>query len=385
MGKIHLLKTYALSRLNYVSSALVVPKWLFSEIQKICFDFIWNGKDRIKRATMYQDYKDGGLRMINFELFVKTQRVMWVKRLLYGEQNMSWKLYFGNSFRSVGGRFIFLCNYEVKGLLLKTSLFYLDMLKAWQDLDGCRYFEEGKINPIIFNNRDFVLRGKMTFDAELHKQNIFHLEHLFDKGDIRPINYFKGLGMNSKNIVYIWSICDSVLKSGKLDWYSVDAKDYNIPLKLFGKIVMFRETPSRIIYSNFVTNLQNLYCLEIRDSHQKFNLSRKMISDSFIRPRISTLVGKLREFQYKLLHGAAYTKEHLFKFGFVGNNLCSFCNQSTETYCHLFWNCTKIQSLWHDIIERFELDELKDIEWPDIHMGMEGTSQRIKCCNTIIL
>ena len=82
MGKVHLLKTYALSKLNYVSSSFVVPKWVVAEINKICFEFIWNGKDRIKRAICYQDYGDGGLRMIDFELFVKTQRIMWLKRLL---------------------------------------------------------------------------------------------------------------------------------------------------------------------------------------------------------------------------------------------------------------------------------------------------------------
>ena len=36
----------------------------------------------------------GGLRMMNFELFVKAQRVTWVKRLLYGEWKISWKVYF---------------------------------------------------------------------------------------------------------------------------------------------------------------------------------------------------------------------------------------------------------------------------------------------------
>ena len=94
------------------------PLWsqngYLTKSKKNCFDFIWKGKDRIKRAIMYQDYKDGGLRMMDFELFVKTQRVMWVKRLLYGERNMSWKVYFDQSFRSVGGRILFLCNYETK-------------------------------------------------------------------------------------------------------------------------------------------------------------------------------------------------------------------------------------------------------------------------------
>ena len=82
MGKIHLLKAYALSKLNYVSSLIVVPQWIFVEVEKIIFEFLWGGKDRIKRKIMYQDYGYGGLRMINFKLFVKTQRIMWLKRLI---------------------------------------------------------------------------------------------------------------------------------------------------------------------------------------------------------------------------------------------------------------------------------------------------------------
>ena len=173
IGKIHLLKTYALSKLNYVSSALAVPKWLIAEIKKICFDFIWSGKDRIKRAIMYQDYRDGGLRMTDFELFVRTQRVMWLKRLLYGEQKMGWKLYFDYSFRSVGGRFIFLCNYDMKKLSLKVPLFYLEILRAWQDMESCRHFEEGKINPIFFNNKDFLFKGKMIYNETLYISKTF--------------------------------------------------------------------------------------------------------------------------------------------------------------------------------------------------------------------
>ena len=66
MGKIHLLKTYALTKLNYVSSILVVPSWVYIEIEKLSFDFIWGGKDRLKRKIMYQNYDCGGVEMINF-------------------------------------------------------------------------------------------------------------------------------------------------------------------------------------------------------------------------------------------------------------------------------------------------------------------------------
>ena len=62
--------------------------------------------------------------------------------------------------------------------------------------------------------------------------------------------------------------------------------------------------------------LQNSYCLEIRDGHQRFDFPVEDMRDIFVRPRISTLIGDLREFQYKLLQGAVYTKEQLLKCGF---------------------------------------------------------------------
>ena len=91
MGKVHLMKTYALSKLNYISSLIVVPKWVMSEVEKITFKFLWNGKDRIKCNVMCQDYKNGGIRMTNYRLSVKFKRICWVKRLLYGNQDMGWK------------------------------------------------------------------------------------------------------------------------------------------------------------------------------------------------------------------------------------------------------------------------------------------------------
>ena len=48
MGKVQLLKTYVLSKFNYVSSLITVPKSILEEVERISFDFIWSGKERIK-------------------------------------------------------------------------------------------------------------------------------------------------------------------------------------------------------------------------------------------------------------------------------------------------------------------------------------------------
>ena len=76
LGNVHLMKTYALSKLNYISSLIVVPKWVMSEVKKknkkkkSC---LWNGKDRIKRYVICQDDKNGGVRMTNCRMSVKAK------------------------------------------------------------------------------------------------------------------------------------------------------------------------------------------------------------------------------------------------------------------------------------------------------------------------
>ena len=109
------------------------------------------------------------------------------------------------------------------------------MLRAWQDMESCRNYEEEKINPIIFNNKDFLMKGKIIFNTELYNLNICQLDHIFDKDQIRPIHNFMSLGLNSKNITCVWAICDAVVTSGNYDgtsvnWYSVDTNDYNISI-----------------------------------------------------------------------------------------------------------------------------------------------------------
>ena len=85
-----------------------MPEWVFEEMDDICFNFLWRGRDKIKRGTLSLEYKQGGLKMINFRLFVKIQKVMWIKRLVTGNQKIKWKTYFKYLMRQFGGNFIFL-------------------------------------------------------------------------------------------------------------------------------------------------------------------------------------------------------------------------------------------------------------------------------------
>lgn len=91
---------YALSKLNYIPSLVIFPHWVYKEVAEISFEFIWMGNDGIKRALMYQDYDFGRLRMINFEISVKIQRIMRIKRF-----HTERKIWDGSCFLLIGDRF----------------------------------------------------------------------------------------------------------------------------------------------------------------------------------------------------------------------------------------------------------------------------------------
>ena len=390
MGKVHLLKTYALSKLNYVSSLIVVPKWVISEVEKMSFDFLWNGKDRVKRNIICQTYADGGIKMSNFTIYIKAQRIMWLKRLIYGENKISWKLYFDYCCRSVGGRFIFLCDYETSKMNLEIPTFYLEIMYAWQDLRKCRFPENESRNPIIFNNRNICWKGKMFCINSLYKKGIYLVNHIMEKGKILSVEHFKNTGVNHIELLMITDIFRGIPAGWKeqtslVEFQEVDTVTFNLNIKLFNQKILFQNAKSRQIYEYFINELKHLYTLKVTDCHTSFVLSDKELKETFNRLRSTTLINKHREFQFKLLHGVAYTKEHLLKFSFVANNLCSFCQQDVESYIHVFLNCVKVKEMWLEAIQHFDLIEIKELVWTDIFLGIAGNSSRIKLVNTLII
>ena len=52
-GKVTILKSLALSKLTYNASIIDVPEDIVNKINKLTYDFIWNGKrEKIKRKTL---------------------------------------------------------------------------------------------------------------------------------------------------------------------------------------------------------------------------------------------------------------------------------------------------------------------------------------------
>ena len=81
-GKIQIIKTFAMPKLMFCASVLNPDKDFLKKINSVMFNFLWNGKDKIKRLALISEYKDGGLKMPHVESAIKTQRIICLKSTL---------------------------------------------------------------------------------------------------------------------------------------------------------------------------------------------------------------------------------------------------------------------------------------------------------------
>ena len=74
LGKITVIKCFALPKLVYPLTVLTNPSQQTIQLIKTSmFNFLWDNKpDKIRRDIIIQDYKDGGLKMIDIEKFIKS-------------------------------------------------------------------------------------------------------------------------------------------------------------------------------------------------------------------------------------------------------------------------------------------------------------------------
>ncbi|KAL9967729.1 hypothetical protein ACROYT_G026019, partial [Oculina patagonica] len=112
LGRIQIVKTFIVPKLMFRASVISVSTELIKEANSICYNFIWNGRDKVKRNAFTADIEKGGLNMLDIESMIRTKRVTCLTKFL--EDNRSpWKTILNNRLLPVGGRFVLHCNFEI--------------------------------------------------------------------------------------------------------------------------------------------------------------------------------------------------------------------------------------------------------------------------------
>ena len=79
MGKIQIIKTFAVPKSMFRASVIPIPNDLVKEVNSIYYNFIWNGNDKVMCCALILDIDKGELKMLDIEPMISARRVICLR------------------------------------------------------------------------------------------------------------------------------------------------------------------------------------------------------------------------------------------------------------------------------------------------------------------
>ena len=79
---------------------------------------------------------------------------------------------------------------------------------------------------------------------------------------------------------------------------------------------------------------------------EDFDLDDSTAANAFLNIKLYSSETFIRSFQFKLLADITFTNYRLAKIGYVPSDLCTFCEEGSETVHHLFYECSFSYRFW---------------------------------------
>ncbi|KAL9989297.1 hypothetical protein ACROYT_G003831 [Oculina patagonica] len=295
-GRIKIVKTLGLSKLIYNTSVLEIPEFYVKEINKLTFNFIWEGKPaKIKRKTIISSIKQGGLKMMDFELMDKALKIAWIKRITENV-DAAWKVIPEFAAAHYGGlSFLTECQYDIKYLRLDNlPPFYHTLLKYWQEYNTDKFSDESLIqNKIIWNNSCILVNGRPIFNKTMFKAQIIRVKHFLKENQ----NFLSLDELSRKfNINIPFTVYYGIISAIPTKWKKLLRNEFNLPQT----VIPSQDLPStRTAYSALLINQVNPPTSEIRILNYGF--TKENIHKVYTLPFAITKDSKLIAFQYNVM------------------------------------------------------------------------------------
>ena len=176
-------------------------------MNKLLYGFIWKGNDKIKRAALINDIENGGLKMLDVQSVILSQRVMALKWFIE-DYNSPWKSILEMFLGDIGGKFILCCNFDTRKLPIYLPDCYKECLDAWSDINASNLVSyDDVVNQTIWNSKFILIESKSCCIKHLVAHGIVKIGDLiFDNGRflesekllqarLSPIHFFKLMGI----------------------------------------------------------------------------------------------------------------------------------------------------------------------------------------------
>ena len=191
-GRAEILRTLAFPKILYVCNMLDPSKQFIDGVHQASINFIWKGKKpKVKYSTLIQDKLLGGISLPDLEARLKTQRLVWVKRLLCGDFK-PWKQIAYFHLKSIGGFRHIRSNFNSQAIPKTLPQFYKSCLNDWAKFSACDPQTACQVlcQP-LWSNACISSKLAKTVNPCLSSYGIHNVGDLFsDKAQLKQLNNF---------------------------------------------------------------------------------------------------------------------------------------------------------------------------------------------------
>ena len=356
LGKIAIIKTFLLSKLNHLFLVLPDPhEGYIKEINDIFLKFIWSSKpDKINRQTIVLDKKLGGLKMFNLKYFITSLKVSWIRRLLLTTTLSLWITLFEQSFNVT----LHKLTHSGPGyyLLLKNrtkNKFWIDVFSVWH-LFTNEYQPHTNLavitSPLWYNTNmschemfipNWFEKGITAVSDVLNLdgsiKTLDEVKQKYSINSINPLHYLRVQQNVKKFLKKYKPVVDFNVQRPFIPFYILPIWKNNKGVGAFYKLLLQKEKNNH--------NMKQKWQFEL-----DINIDDKMWMSIFNVCFNSLDNNSLQWFQLKLIYRILPTKAYLRKINIVDTAECSYCQES-ETILHMFVECNRIVEFWNEIEE----------------------------------
>ena len=315
-----------------------------NRLRAVFFHFIWNGKvDRLKRSSLYKKDREGGMAMVDVEIYDAALKASWVRREVTG--NHDWCKVFMHEISQ--GQFIWERNSSsLRKMARRTyNKFWSEVMVAMAQYDNSVKTEIEDIgkhciwysNHTKFHNielRSWKQRG-MVYINDLLKEN----------GEILSFEEAKSMyDFNGTILDYI-----GLVQSLPIEWRNRQRKVKEANPIIHPNIlnILSHKQGNKYIYNTLLYNKH-------KNARNNWELGWELELGQIDWVEVYKLNLKLtsvayQTLQYKIWTRIVATNRLLYQMGITETSKCERCRESVDTIVHKFWACPAVKLFWTEV------------------------------------
>ena len=346
-GKICVIKSLIIPKLTHLFAALPNPSPDFlKELNTILFNFVWNGKrDKISRKSLVQPIEYGGAGMIDVNLYLKSLKIAWVRRML--QSDSQWIQLFESKIGQKN------CIWDRNAVSLRNfsrrvsySRFWCEVMEAVADLKdayGDYSLDEMAASTLWYSDLSKFCTSRIN---EWYSKGIHYLNDLLNAdGNIMSFEEMKiQYGIEGVQFDY-----DCLVNSLPRTWKAANKT------KLMGPLIdpclsfiVSKSLGSKHIYWKLMQK-------QIKSHAHKWECKWSAMfrevawSEVYTNNKLASIFMRYRSAQYKIITRTCATQRLLHRIGVVESINCKRCYEVEDSIEHKFWFCPVVQIFWESI------------------------------------